>query len=559
MKILKLKLLLIPLLTLFYHSTLWGKTLKIGLNQDFENLNPMVTSMLATTYIYGMVGRTLSLLNTQGKWEAHLVKDVPTLKNGLATIINDKGKKKLQAKWEIKKNAVWGDGTPITGHDVLFSWKVANSPNVPVGEKEVYSQVEKIIIDPKDSKKFTFVYSGTKWDFNRLGTFYILPSHLEEPVFKKFGHIKEGYSQNSLYVKNPTNPGLYSGPYVVEELKLGSHVLLKPNPKFYGKKAQIERILIKLIPNTGTLESNLLSKNIDMISLMGFTLDQAIQFEKKVKSRRLPYHVNFKPAVVYEHIDLQLSNPILKDVRVRKALVYAIDRDRLTQSLFEGKQVKAISSLTPLDPWYTDDPQKIVLYPYNRRKAKKLLKEAGWKKGSDGYLYKDGKKLTLNLMTTAGNKLRELVQVYLKAEWKKIGVEITIKNEPARVYFGETVKKSKFSGMAMYAFISSPENTPRSTLHSTNIPHRSNGYSGQNRPRWINKNVDKLIDRIDNEFDAQKRKEIMAKVTYHYTNEVPVIPLYYRSDISVTPKGLKGYELSGHQFPTTYYVENWSL
>jgi peptide/nickel transport system substrate-binding protein len=532
--------------------------LKIGTNQEFENLNPLIMQMSATTQIYTMVGRNLSIIDAKGNWIPQLVTELPSLEKGTAEIFTEKGVKKLKATWQIRPNAKWGDGTPITGHDVKFSWEVAKSDFVSVGERQTYTQIEKIVVDPKDPKKFTFFYDKARWAFYQLGTFYVLPKHLEEPVFKKHGKSPDGYSKNSLYTVGPYNPGLYSGPYRISEIKLGSHVVLVPNDHFYGKKPAIKKIIFKLIPNSATLESNLRSSNVDMTSTLGFSLDQALLFERKVKNENLPFKVNYKDGITYEHIDLNLKNPILQDVRVRKAMVYGLNRKELTNALFEGKQKPAIHNVSPIDPWYTDKSSDIVLYPYSLRKAKQLLDEAGWKEGKDGYRYNQkGEKLSLQLMTTAGNKIRELVEVYLQNEWKKMGMEVTIKNEPPRVFFGDTVRKAQYPAMAMFAWVSSPENSPRSTFHSESIPSAKNAYSGQNSPGWKNPEVDKLLDNLEEEFDANKRKAIITKVLYHYTNEVPVIPLFYRSEISVTPNTLKGYELIGHQFGESYHVENW--
>ncbi|MCB0394462.1 MAG: peptide ABC transporter substrate-binding protein [Bdellovibrionales bacterium] len=533
-----------------------NKELKVGLTQEFENLNPIIKQMLATTYISSFVNRRLNVIDARGKWVPQLVKSIPSLENKQARIITEGGKKKIEADWEVLPNAVWGDGVPVTGHDVEFSWKLAISDNVSVGEKEVYGQVEKVIVDKANPKKFKFIYKEAKWNFNQLGTFDIVPKHLEEPVFKKYGAQKEGYDKNSLYTTSPTTKGLYNGPYVVSEIKLGSHVILTKNPLFYGSPAKIEKVVLKLIPNTGTLEANLRSGTIDMISVLGMTFDQALAFDKKTKSESLPFLVNFKDSLVYEHLDVNLENDILKDVKVRKALVYALDRDQLTKSLFEGKQRPAIHNITPIDPWYTEN---VVKYPSSKRTAKKLLDEAGWKVGKDGYRYKDGKKLAVNLMTTAGNKVRELVESYLKEEWKQVGVDIDIKNEPPRVYFGETVKKGLYPGLAMFAWVSSPENSPKSQLHSKNIPTKANGYSGQNSGKYSNPKVDALLDKLDVEFTADGRKKLVEQILHFYTDDVPVIPLYYRADVSVTPKNLKGYELTGHQFVTTNHAEYWDL
>lgn len=533
--------------------------LKIGISQEFETLNPLVMTMSASVYMYRMVGRSLVVLTPEGKWVTQLAKDIPSLEKGTAKILEVGGHKKIQATWEILDAAKWGDGKPVICQDFITSHKIATSANVSVGEKEQWTQVEKIEFDPQTPKKCLFTYEKAKWDFYQLAQFFPVPTHLEQPVFDKYGKQKEGYDKNSTYVRNPTNPGLYNGPFVITEVKLGSHVAFAPNPQFYGKQPNIKKIVVKLIPNTGTMEANLRSGTIDMISTLGMDFDQALAFEKKVKGEKLPYVVHFVPSVTYEHIDLMLDNPTLADVRVRKALLTAINREDLVKALFENKQQVALHNVSPKDSWFTSDPKLITTYSYSKRAAGKLLDEAGWKMGADGIRVKDGKRLSLNFQTTAGNKTRELVQVYLQNQWKQSGIEVLIKNEPARVFFGETTSKRKFEGMALFAWVSSPENSPRSTLGSKSIPTKDNGWSGQNFHGWKNAAVDKALDALDLEFNAKKRQDLAHEILKHYTAEVPVLPLFYRSDISVTPTNLKNYKMAGHQFYETNNVEDWNL
>ncbi len=541
------------------NSKLSNNELKIGISQEFENFNPLISNMMATTYMSRMAIRTLSTINAEGKWVPQLAKEIPTFENKKAVVKKINGKDRVVATWEILDNASWGDGTPVTCADFDFATKVAASPNVSVADKETYSQVESIVADPKNAKKCTFTYDKVRWDFYMLGTFFPLPKHLDEAVFKKFGSQKEGYEKNSLYTKDPTNVGLYDGPYVVSEIQLGDHVTLVPNAKFYGEPAKIKKIIMKLIPNTGTLEANLRSGTIDLISIMGLDLDQALAFSKKTKEEKLNYEVLFQPSTVYEHIDLNLDNPYLKDLKVRKALLYAINKDDLVNALFEGKQLPALHFVTPKDAWYTDDPTKVTIYKYNKREADRLLDEAGWKMGTEGFRMKDGKKLSFTIMTTAGNKTRELVEVYLQNQWKQVGIEVISKNEPARVFFGETTKKRKFEAMALFAWVSSPESSPKGTLHSSKIPSSKNGYSGQNQMGWINKNVDDLSTKLEAELDPAKRIKMVHEILKYYTDEVPVLPLYYRSDVAVIPTQMKNYHLTGHQFPETNEVEKWTL
>jgi peptide/nickel transport system substrate-binding protein len=532
---------------------------EIGISQEFESLNPMVTTTVASFYTYGFVGRGLVSIDAQGQWYPQMAKAIPSLENGGAKIATVDGQKTIQATWEINEKAQWNDGTPITCADFQFTRNVADNDNVSVGSKEYFTVVKTVEWDPATPQKCLFTYDKLRWDFYQLGHFFPLPKHLEEPIFEKHKNEKQGYEKNSNYVTNPTLPGLYNGPYQVAEVKLGSHVVFVPNSKYYGAAPKISKILLKLIPNTGTLEANLLSGSIDKVASLGFTFDQALAFEKKVKEKNLPYQVLYKPSLVYEHIDLLLENPMLKDVRVRRALIHSINRDELVQALFEGRQPVADHFLASMDPWYSNDPAVVQKYAFDRGLAGKLLDEAGWKMGKDGIRAKDGEKLSLKFMTTAGNKTRETVQTFLQNQWKSVGVDVYMKNEPARVFFGETQKKRQYGGMAMYAWVSTPESSPRQTFHSSNIATEKNAWSGSNVPAWNNKKVDQVIDSLETEFDPKKRKTLAHELLKLYTEDAPVIPLYFRSDVAVIPKNLKNFELTGHEFSESNFVENWKL
>jgi peptide/nickel transport system substrate-binding protein len=432
---------------------------------DYKDISPFAIATLAdfygvsTDYLMGLT-ENKNHPNTELQ-SLHLSDDmVELLSSGkinnrlLCELATHPNFRRLMIDMEIIEAAKWGDGKPVICQDFITSHKIATAPTVTVGEKEQWTQVEKIDIDPKNPKKCTFKYDRAIWSFYQLAQFFPLPTHLEMPVFEKHGKAKEGYEKNSNYVRNPNNPGLYNGPYVITDVKLGSHIAFAPNKFFYGKQPNIQKIVVKLIPNTGTMEANLRSGTIDMISVLGLDFDQALAFEKKAKAESLPFNVHFVPSVTYEHIDLNLDNPILKDERVRKALLYSINRDDLVKALFEGRQEVALHNFSPKDTWFTKDPKAVTLYSYSKRTAGKLLDEAGWKMGADGFRAKDGKRLSLIFQTTAGNKTRELVQVYLQNQWKQNGIEVLVKNEPARVFFSDTMTKRKFGGLAMFAWVS---------------------------------------------------------------------------------------------------------
>ena len=520
----------------------------IGMTQFPSTFHPNIDSMLAKTYVLSMARRPFTIHDKDWKLVCMLCTKLPTIENGLAVPEDlPNGKKGIAVTYTIRPGAVWGDKTPVSTSDVLFTYEVGRHPRSGVAAGELYRRILKI--DVKDAKTFTLHFDRITFDYNDINGFGLIPAHLDRPKFTEPAE----YKNRTVVDTDTTNPGLYFGPYRITEKVSGSYVVLERNPTWWGKKPYFRRIVIKIIGNTAALEANLLSGSIDYIAgELGLSLDQAIAFEKRHGKK---FNIRFKPGLVYEHLDVNLDNPVLKDRRVRRALIYALDREAINKQLFDGRQPVAATFVHPLDWIYTTDTP---LYRRDLKKARALLDAAGWTVKRKGVRYNGaGKRLAIELMTTAGNRSRELVQQVLQSQWRDIGVATRIRNEPARVYFGETVTKRKFTGLAMFAWLSAPENVPRSTLHSKEIPTAANNYSGQNYTGYANAEVDELLEAIEVELDRDKRRKLWHRLQRIYASELPVIPLFFRADAYIMPKWLKGIEPTGHQYPTSTWVENW--
>jgi peptide/nickel transport system substrate-binding protein len=524
--------------------------LVIGTTQFPSSFHPNIDSMMAKSYVHAMTSRPFTVFDQSWKLVCMLCTKLPTLENGLAVKeTTPDGKIGIAVTYTIHPGATWGDGVPVTTKDVLFTWSIGRHSKSGIANIEFYRSLYKI--DVSDDKTFTMHFDKLSFDYNGINDFRLIPKHIDEENFSN----PETYKNRTAFNTDTTNKALYFGPYRISKVVSGSHILLEINPTWFGNKPQFKRIVIRVIENTAALEANLLSGGIDMIAgELGLNIDQAIAFEKRHGKK---YNVLFKPGLIYEHIDLNLSNPILSDIRVRQALVHAIDREAISNRLFAGRQPAANSSVNPLDWVYAKD---LKTYDYAPKRAQALLDEAGWNIIKGGTRYNsDGDKLTLQIMTTAGNRTRELVEQVLQSQWKSIGVNVTIKNEPARVFFGQTVTERRFPALAMFAWISSPENVPRTTLHSSHIPTSDNNFAGQNYTGFKNAEMDQLLEDIEVELDRDIRKKQWRRLQEIYIAEVPVIPLYYRARTFILPHWLHGIEPTGHMNPTPLWVENWSV
>ena len=539
----------ILIFTALHHTAAKAKDqLVIGITQFPSTFHPNIDSMLAKSYILAMTRRPFTVYDVNWKNICLLCTKLPTMENGLAQRkTTPDGKNGVAVSYTIHPKATWGDGTPVTTKDVMFTWKVGRHKQSGVGNIEFYRSLYKV--EPMDEKTFTLHFDKLTFEYNSIGGFNLLPAHLDEKNFAD----PLSYKNRTAFDTDTTNPGLYFGPFRIDEAIAGSHVVLVPNNTWYGAKPHFKKITVRVIENTAALEANLLSGGIDMIAgELGLTVDQAVNFEKRHGDK---FQIIYKPGLIYEHIDLNLDNPILADKRVRHALIHAIDREAISQRLFGGRQPVAHTSVNPLDWVYAED---IRQYPYNPKAANRLLDEAGWTVRRKGIRYNTkGERLRLEIMTTAGNRSRELVQQVMQSQWKAVGVDVRIKNQPARVFFGKTVTERLYTGLAMYAWISSPESVPRTTLHSGHIPNADNNFAGQNYTGFKNSEMDALLEIIETELDRTKRQKLWHSLQRIYANELPVIPLYFRANPYVIPKWLTGVVPTGHQYPTSHWVEKW--
>ena len=522
--------------------------LVIGTTQFPSTFNPLIDAMVAKSYVLAMARRPLMAYDKDWKLACLLCTEVPSFENGRAKReTTPDGKAGVAIRVSLHPDAKWGDGTPVGAQDIVFTWEVGRHAQTGVGDFESFRRI--LRIDVVDPKTVVLHVDRVTFKYNDLSGFELLPAHLERAPFQDPAQ----YKTKTRFDTDPTTPGLYNGPYRIAEVVRGSHVTLVPNAHWWGKAPAFKRIVVRTIENTAALEANLLSGGLDYVAgELGLTLDQALAFERR---HGAAYRVVYKPGLIYEHIDLNLDNPALSDRRVRQALLLALDREVLNQRLFAGKQPVAHSFVNPLDAAY--DPQ-VRAYAHNPARAAALLDEAGWRKGPDGLRRNaQGQALQFELMTTAGNRMRELVQQVLQSQWKAAGIEVRLKNEPARVFFGETVRQRKFPAMAMFAWVSAPEGVPRSTLASTHIPATANNFAGQNYTGFKHAEVDQLIERIELELDPKARQALWKRLQAIYAEELPAIPLYMRADSFVFPKWLAGVEPTGHQFPSTLWVEHW--
>ena len=527
------------------------EALTIGITQYPATWHPNLEPMAAKAYVEGFALQPLTAYDADWKLTCLLCETLPTLENGLAVReTTPDGKPGIRLTYRLRAGATWADGRPVTSDDLRFAWEAGRSQETGFGPAEFYRS--SYALDIIDARTVVLHQDKVTYDFAAMGEFQPLPAHLERARWQA---DPRGYRSRTAFDTETTNPGLWNGPYRIAAVTPGSTVTLERNQHWNGPAPAFRRITIRTVENTAALEAQLLAGQVDMIAgELGLPVEQAAALERRAGTR---FRFAYRPGLIFEHMDVRLDNPFLADRRVRQALLHAADRQQIVARLFEGKQSVADSLVNPLDGVHAEGlPQ----YPFDLARANALLDQAGFPRGPDGVRRNAaGERFQLELMTTAGNRGREAVQQVLQGMWRQVGIETRIRNETPRVFFGETVSRRRYTGLAMYAWISAPENVPRTTLHSEEIPSAARNWSGQNSGGYANPEVDALLEALPLELDRDKRRVLWRRLQEIYAQDLPSLPLYFRSDAHIWPSWLDGVRPTGHQDASSHWVWEWRV
>jgi peptide/nickel transport system substrate-binding protein len=297
----------------------------IGISQEPDTLVPGLGGSLAVS---GEIQQALWAGGVRWSDQWKLVpiqaKEVPTLENGLWKLLPNG---KMQLTWHLRP-LKWHDGVPVDAEDFVFTHRAIMNDKVPVISRNFEKRVENVFAPSPDTLVVTYNehYAYANTGIIQYGPW---PRHLLERDY----HNNPG-GLDKLVFGNDPKATITNGPYQIVSWQKGSSIVAEADPTYTLEKPKVKRIVWRLITDTNTLVANMLSGSIDGISPNGISFDQGTQLDQQITQRHLAEQVLYTPGLIWEHVDLNLNNPKLKDKRVRQALLYAIDRQALVQTLF---------------------------------------------------------------------------------------------------------------------------------------------------------------------------------------------------------------------------------
>jgi peptide/nickel transport system substrate-binding protein len=519
-------------------------------------LNPYLSGGTKDLEASAVVLEPLAGYDQNGKIFPRLAASIPTVENGGVS------KDLMSITWKLKPGLKWSDGSPVTADDVVFTGKYCMDPTGGCAQLSHFEGVDKIEKVDDLTVKITF----KKPNPVPYGPFV----NYESPI------IQAKQFADCLGAKAPTctsaNFGpIGTGPYEVTEFKPNDVVQYKVNPNYRIKdKPHFAEVNLK-----GGGDANAAARAVlqtgeyDYGWNIQLAPDVMKNMEKAGKGKVL---VAFGTSV--ERLNMNLTdpspslppdvratvkapNPFLSDVRVRKALSMALDRDVLTKVGY-GFMGRPTCDWVPAPANFAADNKGCLKQDIEG--AKKLLDEAGWKPGPDGIREKDGKKLILSFQTST-NSVRQQYQAIIKQWWKQIGVGTELKNINASVFFGgdpgspDTFQRF-YSDVEMYTnnFAGTDPAAYVAQYTCDKAPRPESQWQGQNIVRFCNKEYDALVDKLGQTADYKERGEIVKKLDTILTmDQYALVPMVWRGRVSVISNTIEGDHLN------TWDSELWNI
>ncbi|MCI0348043.1 MAG: ABC transporter substrate-binding protein [Acidobacteriales bacterium] len=412
----------------------------------------------------------------------------------------------LAERWEIpnpltyvfhlRHDVRFHDGTPLTSHDVKWTFDSLLSGSVRSIKASTYRLIERI--DTPDALTVIF--------------------RLKEPSSSLLWTLTDGnvgivpYGSGSELSRHPIGSGAFRFVRMLPD----KEVVIERNPSYWKQRPQLERVRFAIVPDTTTRALELRKGSADVaINALSPDMIAAIERQRGLLIERAP-------GTIYSYLAFNLRDPILQDVRVRQAIAYAIDRRPLIHYLWRD-QARPAASVLPPQHWAYNDA--VPRYDHDPVRARQLLEDAGYKPGADGVRFQ----LTMKTSTEESTRLLAAV---LQQQLREVGIALDIRTFEFATFYSDVVK----GAFQLYSlrWIGGNEDPDifEHVFHSGSFPPRR-----ANRSYYSNPRVDELIDQARREFDQGKRKALYGELQRILAEDLPYVNLWYLDNVLVhTPR-----------------------
>ena len=318
-----------------------------------------------------------------------------------------------------------------------------------------------------------------------------------------------------------------TGPYQFVSYAADDHLDLKRFAEYFNGPARNPGVVLKIVPDDIMRGLELRKRSTDLV-INDLTPDIVYQLTKE------GLELTESPGLDYQYVAFNFRDPILKDLRVRKAIGYAIDRDSIIEYLRRGLGIASVGMIPPSNWAFEPD---VFAFDYDPAQAKKLLDEAGYP-DPDG----DGPapRFSLSLKTSSSLEFNRLQAAVIQQNLKDVGINLEIRTYEFATLYADILK----GNFQMYTLqwvggaVADPD-ILRRVFHSQMAPP-----VGFNRGHFSDPDVDKLLDEATRATDVESRRALYGRVQQRLAELAPYISLWHKINFALAQPDLQGVYLS---------------
>ncbi len=489
-------------------------TLRIGVIGDVTSAHPDLQASSSSAMIGGLALRGLTYFDGNVEMACAMCETLPTVANGgVVDAPTPAGEPGQKVRFRLKPGLAWDDGTPVTAQDVVLAWNLGRAPDSRYSWRSrlLDETVTATAIDTRTVEIHRRGRACIPSDFR----FAALPSRIEgREVRSDF----TGYAASSLYVRAPTTPGLYNGPYrVVEFAPDRQKVVLERNPRWSGPRPAYDRIELVHRPSATTMAQALVAGEVDLLA--NAPLSVADEVARLAPGRFADIR---REGRVLMQVALNQDDPRLADVRVRRALLQAIDRPALAASFGPGT-APARSFVTARFPWFTPTLDQAA----DPDAAARLLEAAGWTPGPDGIRQDgQGRRLAFRLAVATLHADKPFVAMIVEA-WRRLGVQVTTE---AFTGIGQLTAKAP-PPLALFGYqLEGGRNVDFHVFGSRSIPKEGEVRNGLNIFRYRHAETDRIVDKLRDGCDPAELATAYQALQRRVVEDLPLLPLFFQPE-----------------------------
>lgn len=415
-------------------------------------------------------------------------------------------------RFKLREDIRWTDGEPLTAEDVEFTYRFTIDPKTPTAYGGDFAIIKEF--------KLTGPYS---WEVRYDEPYARAMSSWMSDILPK--HLLKGQDpMNTEFSRKPVG----AGPYILKEWRAGQTIILEANPDFFQGKPYIDELVYRIIPDQATQFLELKAGGLDLLGLgpMDYVYQTKGPWWEKhfAKYQYMSFGYNFMG------YNLRPEHPLFSDVRVRKAMTYAIDRQEIVDGVLLGLGTISNGPYKP-DVWVYNPNVRPL--PYDPEKALALLAEAGWEDhDDDGILDKDGHPFAFTILTNQGNTQRIKTAIIIQERLRQLGIQVKVRTVEWAAFIKEFLDKGRFDAIVM-GWSSAADPDLSQVWHSEANPQL-------NFMRYANPEVDRLLEAGASTLDQAERKRIYWKVQEILHEDQPYTFLYVPTSLPIVHRRVQG-------------------